>query len=153
MKKLAIALLMVATGMTSVVAQDAKKEKGPRISIKGGDTHDFGKVKKGPLVYYTFEVINSGTEPLVIRDINPSCGCTSVEFESTKSGWDKMSIKPGKKGRIKVGLKTDEQHGNFIKDVSILSNAKNAGPDSRYPIHIKGEAIEDPNHPSKPAKH
>ena len=128
-----------------------QKEKVPELKFKGGDTHDFGEVKKGPIVYYTFEFTNTGNAPLVINDINPSCGCTSVQFESANSGWDKMPVAPGKKGHIKVGLRTAEQHGDFLKDVYVKSNAGNSGPDNRYTIHIKGKAIEDPNNPSPPA--
>ncbi len=151
MKKAIIILLCVLTGIIPAAMGQAKKiakVKGAVLTFKGGDTHDFGKVKKGPIVHYVFEFTNTGSEPLIIKDINPSCGCTSVEFESKKVGWDQMPVMPGKKGHITVGLKTDEQHGNFLKDVSVLSNAANAGADKRYLIHIKGEAIE-----STEAKH
>ena len=143
---------MLAGLMPVAMAQSkTEKAKGPVLKFKDvGDTHDFGTLKKGPIVHYTFEFTNTGNEPLIIKDINPSCGCTSVEFEKTKSGWDQMPVMPGKKGHIQVGLRTAEQHDNFFKDVSILSNASNAGPDKRYIIHIKGLAIEDPNHPSPP---
>lgn len=155
MKKVIVLLLCITTGFSPALLaqQKAAKAKGPVLTFKGGDTHDFGPVKKGPIVHYIFEFTNTGKEPLVIRDINPSCGCTSVEFENAKSGWDKMPVMPGKKGHIKVGLKTDEQHGNFLKDVSILSNATNAGSDQRYLIHIKGLAIENTDKAAAPAKH
>ncbi len=153
MKKVLITLLCCVAGFIPAAMAQAKtvKAKGAFLKFKEAeDTHDFGAVKKGPIVNYVFEFTNTGTEPLVIKDINPSCGCTSVQFENTNSGWDKMPVMPGKKGHIKVGLRTDEQHGNFLKDVSILSNASNAGLDKRYLIHIKGQAIEDPNHPTPP---
>lgn len=156
MKKIFVTLLLAATGFAPVAISQTKtaKAKGPVIKFKeANDTHDFGAVRKGPIVNYTFEFTNTGNEPLIIKDINPSCGCTSVEFESKKSGWDQMPVMPGKKGHIRVGLKTDEQHGTFMKDVSVLSNATNAGPDKRYPIHITGQAIEDPSKPATPAKH
>ncbi len=145
MKKVIITLVCALAGfMPAVMAQDkakTEKVKGPSLKFKGGDTHDFGKVTKGPIVNYTFEFTNTGTEPLIIKDVNPSCGCTNVD-------WDKPPVLPGKKGHIKVGLRTAEQHGNFFKDVYIQSNAANAAPDKRYTIHIKGEAIEDPAHPT-----
>ncbi len=124
-------------GKTKPATTEAtKKVKGASIAIKGGDTHDFGSVEKGPIVYHTFEFTNTGSDPLVIADVNPSCGCTNVEWTP------KEPIKPGKKGTIKVGLRTAEQHGVFQKEVYIRSNAANNGPDSRYTLHIKGTAIE-----------
>jgi hypothetical protein len=143
MKKVIVALLCIAAGFVSPALAQTKTEKGPVLKFTGGDVHDFGKIKKGPIEHYTFEFTNTGNEPLIIKDCNPSCGCTNVEF-------DKEPILPGKKGHIKVGLRTAEQHGTFFKDVSVLSNARNGGVDQRYVIHIKGEAIEDPNNPSPP---
>jgi len=141
MKKIIItSLCVLAAFMPSSFAQDKKateKAKGPQLQFKGGDTHDFGSVKKGPIVEYTFEFTNTGTEPLIIKDVNPSCGCTNAEW------LPKEPIKPGKKGTIHVGLRTAEQHGNFQKEVYIQSNAANNGPDNRYAIHIKGTAIEE----------
>lgn len=139
MKKLIVALVLLSAGTQFTATAQApatKVQKGPQFKFKGGDTHDFGKVKKGPIMKHTFEFVNTGTEPLIIKDVNPSCGCTNVD-------WDKQPILPGKKGHINVGLRTAEQHGAFFKDVYIQSNATNAAPDKRYTIHIKGEAIED----------
>ena len=140
MKKIVLALMLISFGVGEVsTAQTSAakvKQKGPIFQFKGGDTHDFGKVKKGPIVKYRFEFTNTGSEPIIIKDVNPSCGCTNVD-------WKKEPISPGKKGFIDVGLRTAEQHGAFFKDVYIQSNAANAAADKRYTIHIKGEAIED----------
>lgn len=139
MKKVLITLICIATGFSAALNAQTKKTekvKGAVITVKGGDTHDFGSVTKGPIVHYTFELSNTGNEPLIIKDVNPSCGCTNVDF-------DKQPILPGKKGHIQVGLRTAEQHSNFMKEVYIQSNAANAGPDGRYTLHIKGLAIEN----------
>jgi len=133
MKKVLFTLALATISISATWAQEATK--GAILKFKGGDTHDFGSVKKGPIVHHTFEFTNTGNEPLIIKDVNPSCGCTNVDF-------DKQPILPGKKGHIKVGLRTAEQHGMFMKDVYIQSNAANAAPDKRYTIHIKGQAIE-----------
>ncbi len=146
MKKSIITILFIAVGFVATIAQTkTEKVKGPAFKFKGGDTFDFGKVKKGPIVNHTFEFTNTGNEPLIIKDVNPSCGCTNVD-------WDKQPILPGKKGKIKVGLRTAEQHGTFMKEVYIQSNAANAAPDKRYTIHFTGTAIEDPANPTPPAK-
>lgn len=148
MKQILIALLCVFSMYSpAIIAQTAKEsggaapqKAGPQFKFKGGDTHDFGNVKKGPIVNYAFEFTNTGKQPLIIKDVNPSCGCTNAD-------WDKQPILPGKKGFIKVGLRTAEQHGNFMKEVYIQSNAVNGDPNGRYTIHIKGTAIEDGNPP------
>lgn len=57
--------------------------------------YDFGEVKEGEHVKYSFKFKNTGSEPLVISDAKGSCGCTVPE-------WPKDAIAPGKSGEIKV---------------------------------------------------
>ncbi|MFM6925489.1 MAG: DUF1573 domain-containing protein, partial [Ferruginibacter sp.] len=40
------------------------------------ETIDLGKVKQGVPATATFVVKNVGTEPLIIEQANPTCGCT-----------------------------------------------------------------------------
>ncbi len=141
MKKVIIAAFCLVAGLSTVTFAQEKsaneKVKGPALKFKDGDTHDFGNVKKGPIVEYTFEFTNTGNEPLIIKDVNPSCGCTNVDWKP------KAPIAPGKKGTIHMGLRTAEQHGVFNKEIYIQSNAANAAPDKRYTLHVKGTAIEE----------
>ena len=140
MKKIVFALFCAFTiSLPATFAQEktaTEKAQGPVLKFKGGDTYDMGPVKKGPIKEHTFEFTNTGTEPLIIKDVNPSCGCTNVDWSP------KTPIAPGKKGTIHMGLRTAEQHGNFQKEIYIQSNAANAAPDKRYTIHIKGQALE-----------
>ena len=41
---------------------------------------DFGRVPYGPPVEHVFRIRNDGTAPVVIRDVLPSCGCTSAKI-------------------------------------------------------------------------
>ena len=116
----------------------AQKIDGPYFKFDGGDTHDFGVIKRGPLAYHKFEFTNVGNQPIIVMDVKPSCGCTGVE-------WVKEPVLPGQKGWIELNLKTIEQHGVFNKEVYILSNAKTPNGEKRYTLYIKGDAIgEDP---------
>src|SRR5690349_5484799 len=54
---------------------------------------DFGNIKKGDKVEHVYEVTNTGTNPLVISEVKPGCGCTAGDFT-------KEPILPGKKGKI-----------------------------------------------------
>jgi hypothetical protein len=132
MKKLILTLLCILTGFTAVVfAQDSRAQ----FKFKGGETFDFGKVKKGPVAEHTFEFTNTGKEPLIINDVTPSCSCTKVE-------WDKQPILPGKVGHITLGVKTSELTGVFNKSVYIRSNAVVPNGEKRYTIYLKGESVE-----------
>ena len=70
-------------------------EKGAIITFDE-KSHDFGTIKEadGP-VSYSFKFENTGDEPLVIINVNASCGCTRPDYP-------KEPIRPGKKGEIKV---------------------------------------------------
>ena len=116
--------------------QDADtKEAGAKFVFKGGDTYDFGDIPSGPDVSHGFAFTNTGNEPLIIQDCNPSCSCTSPT-------WPKQPILPGKTGIIKVGFHTNHP-GPFTKQVSILSNSTTGNKDKRTIIYIKGTVTGD----------
>lgn len=121
---------LLLTAMASVIAQ-------PQFKFKEKDnTHDFGKVKKGPVAEHTFEFTNTGNQPLIIMDVTPSCSCTKVE-------WDHQPIPPGKTGHITLGAKTSELTGVFRKEVYIRSNAIVPNGEKRYTIFLKGETVNE----------
>lgn len=80
------------------------------------DTYDFGKIEEGTQASHTFEVINSGTEPLIISNVQPSCGCTTPD-------WTKTPIQPGAKGKIMATFNSQGRPGSFHKLITISSNA------------------------------
>ena len=41
---------------------------------------DFGKIKKGDKVEHVYEITNTGTNPLIISEVKPGCGCTAPDF-------------------------------------------------------------------------
>lgn len=133
MKKLFIPLFIFLIGIaTGAMAQT---KDGPKFQFQGGDTHDFGVVERGPIANHTFEFTNVGTQPIIVMNVTPSCGCTGVD-------WIKSPVAPGQKGWIKLGLKTEEQHGVFNKEVYIQSNAVTPHGEKRYTLYIKGDAVD-----------
>lgn len=69
---------------------------GPTTSIKFDEMeYDFGTVKDGEKVTKIFKFTNTGKEPLVLTNVQASCGCTTPE-------WPKEAIAPGKSGEIKA---------------------------------------------------
>jgi hypothetical protein len=129
MKKLLIVLFCLVTG----AGVQAYAQKGPMFKFEGGDTYDFGVIKRGPGAKHTFEFTNVGDQPIIVMNVTPSCGCTNVD-------WSKTPVLPGQKGYVQLELKTEEQHGVFNKEVYIQSNAKTPHGEKRYTIYIKGDA-------------
>jgi len=133
MKKVLIALFCLLIGAGAQHA-NAQAVNGAAFKFDGGDTYDFGVIKRGPGAEHTFQFTNIGNQPIIVQDVTPSCGCTNVD-------WSKNPVLPGQKGFIKLTLKTEEQHGIFNKEVYIKSNAtNNPHGDKRYTIYIKGDA-------------
>jgi hypothetical protein len=76
--------------------------------------YDFGKIPQGKPVFHFFEVTNTGKSPMVISDIQTTCGCTTPE-------WSKAPIAPGETTKIKVGYNAAAE-GNFEKYITITYN-------------------------------
>jgi len=98
------------------------------------EEYDFGQIKEedGP-VTHKFEFTNTGSLPLVIFDVQATCGCTTPR-------WSKEPILAGGKGFIEVTYNPMRRPGAFNKSVTIKSNAS----EELTFIRIKGEVIPKP---------
>ena len=101
--------------MSTVIFNVMAAGKGPEMTFSE-KSFDFGTIKEadGP-VTHTFEFTNTGDEPLVIVNVNASCGCTRPEHS-------KEPIMPGKKGKIKVTFNPAGRPGEFNKEVKVRTN-------------------------------
>ncbi len=124
MKKFFLSLTVFALS-TSLFAQ---KKLGDVMEFKS-ETIDLGKIKVQNPTTATFIVMNKGTEPLIIEQANPTCGCTIGDY--TKS-----PIAPGKEGWIKATYNAANV-GSFDKHMTV----KFAGFDETKSITIKGEVL------------
>lgn len=111
-------------------------QKGPKIEFKDKDnTIDYGTVNKDEdSGLRSFEFTNTGDEPLIITNVQSTCGCT-VPSKPTEP------IAPGKTGKIDV--KYNMHTGPIRKTITVESNAVNV-EEGRVAIKIKGEVIEKP---------
>lgn len=109
---------------------------GPKIEFKDKDnTIDYGKVnKEDDNGVRSFEFTNTGDEPLIISNVQSTCGCT-VPSKPTEP------IAPGKTGKIEV--KYNMNPGPIRKTITVETNAVNA-EEGRVVLKIKGEVIAKP---------
>jgi hypothetical protein len=126
MKKLLSFLVMVLTVSTLV----SQAHQHAYIEFDKME-HDYGTIKEanGP-AHATFTFKNTGSAPLVITDVKPSCGCTSPE-------WSREPIAPGKTGFIKSAFDPANRPGVFNKTIKVMSNAEN----NTIILRIKGDVI------------
>lgn len=80
-------------------------------------SYDFGDMKQGERVETTFKFVNSGNAPLIITNVEVTCGCT------TPKGWPRDPILPGSRGEITVAFNSTGKYGRQNKVVKIISNS------------------------------
>ncbi|MBT1711738.1 DUF1573 domain-containing protein [Fulvivirgaceae bacterium PWU5] len=119
MKKYLFLIVMVAFAAGAYAQQaSTKKVSGPVITFEK-KTHDFGEIVQGDKVEETFKFTNTGTEPLILTNVQVTCGCT------TPKGWPRDPIQPGGKGEIVVAFNSAGKIGRQDKVVTVVSNAAN----------------------------
>lgn len=112
-----VMLGFAAQGFAQQASSD--KQAGPVIVFEK-KTHDFGDMYQGDKVEETFKFTNAGTEPLIITNVQVTCGCT------TPKGWPRDPIPPGAKGELTVAFNSAGKMGRQNKVVTVVSNATNA---------------------------
>ena len=118
-------LLLFLLGSISLISA---QDKGPRIDFEDSVYH-FGEVTIGEKVTHAFSFSNTGTEPLLLLDVQTSCGCTAPD-------WSKDPIMPGEESEIKVVFNTAGKRGSQYKKITVLSNAVNQ---SSFKLVLNGE--------------
>ncbi len=96
-------------------------------------THEFGDVKEtgGPIAH-EFKFKNTGDQPIIISNVQASCGCTTPD-------WTKTPVAPGQTGLIKAQYNPLGRPGQFNKSLTISSNSVEAST----VIFIKGNVVPD----------
>ena len=91
---------------------------GPSTSVALSESDfKFGKIKKGDKVEHVYEVTNTGTNPLVISEVKPACGCTVPDYT-------KVPILPGQKGKITLKFDSTNFDGLVTKQAEVFANVE-----------------------------
>ena len=78
---------------------------------------NFGKVTDGEKVVITFHFKNTGTKPLVISNVQASCGCTVPSKPEEP-------IAPGAEGKITAEFNSEGRVGKASKNITVTANTK-----------------------------
>jgi Protein of unknown function (DUF1573) len=78
---------------------------------------DFGKIPEGQKLDVAFRFRNTGTTPLVIGQVRPSCGCTIAEQP-------KEPVAPGSEGQIKAVFNSEGRSGINHKTLFVTANTR-----------------------------
>jgi hypothetical protein len=80
-------------------------------------SQNFGKVTDGEKVVITFHFKNTGTTPLVISNVQASCGCTVPSKPEEP-------IAPGAEGKITAEFNSEGRVGKASKNITVTANTK-----------------------------
>ncbi len=132
MRKLASILASLALMVTFATAQNATPTaaKSNATIVFEKETIDYGTIQQNAEPIRIFKFKNTGTEPLIIKNAQGSCGCTVPTYPTE-------AILPGATGEIKVKYDTSRL-GKFSKRVTLTTNAT---PETVV-LTITGEVLE-----------
>lgn len=109
-------LLGFVPGMLLAEAQPPKvaAAAAPKITF-AEPVFEFGRLLSGSILKHEFTFTNTGNAELIISNVVPACGCTSL------SEWTK-SIPPGGKGIIPLQFNSAGMLGPVNRSVAVYSN-------------------------------
>lgn len=126
MNKLGVALWMILA--LPVCARDS----GPRI-FSPDPVFDFGARDETAVVEHTFELRNTGTEPLDIRHVRATCGCTATQLRQRR-------LAPGESVPLEVTVTLRGRRGRQNFSVYIHTN----DPQNRqYKLELRGSVSRE----------
>lgn len=120
-------------------AQPAAAKTGPVMQL-ASEVCDYGEIIQHADPVRKVKFTNTGTEPLIIKNAQGSCGCT-VPL------WPKEPIMPGETSEIEIHYATD-RIGAIMKTVTITTNEEGVS----HVIQVKGNVKVKPTEESAPVK-
>ena len=105
------------------------ESKLPKFEF-ASESYDFGKIKQGEKVSYSFKFKNTGTTPLIITSASASCGCTVPTYPEDP-------IAPGAEGIVEVVFDSNGKMGMQTKTVTLVANTI---PNTKV-LYLRGEIL------------
>jgi hypothetical protein len=100
----------------------------------GLTTHDFGEIQEGVEATHTFVFTNDGDQPLTLRAVRPSCGCTTPSFTTEP-------VAPGEQGQVVVAYDSEGRPGPFRKSIRVTAEAGDDQLDET--LYITGDVQQE----------
>jgi hypothetical protein len=130
MKKIIGIIIVCAFAISAYAQSDENTEFEPTHKSAylelDKTVHDYGTIARKSNGDCEFIVKNMGSQPLVLTNVQSSCGCAVPD-------WPHKPIPSGESRAIKVTYDT-KRVGTFSKSIKIFSNS----PGSPHVVNIKG---------------
>lgn len=106
--------ILTVLALALVPALSLAQEGGKPVMDVVAKILDFGTVTKGEVIKADFEIRNTGSAPLEITQVRPTCGCTVAKHDRV--------IAPGAVGKIHAEVDTAAFSGPNSKAVLVFTN-------------------------------
>lgn len=128
-------LVSCHSGKQKASPANKSDESGVAKFVFSEEIHNFGSLKAGEIVSFTYVFRNEGTKTLTITGVDSGCGCTEVKIEN-------KNIEPGQEGRIEVIYNSAGEVGRQLKTITLFSNAETAQKQIYLKANVTNEIIE-----------
>lgn len=99
------------------ILRDKQVKEMPKTSFEFEETkHDFGTMTDGDTAVHIYKFKNTGSSPLLVSNVQTSCGCTVPSFS-------KEPIAPGATGEIKLVFNSAGKVGDVSKNALVVCNS------------------------------
>ena len=101
------------------VSMQLPKDTSQYTSIQWLDStkRNYGTIPEGKKLEVAYRFLNSGSKPLIIARVQPSCGCTVADQPDEP-------IQPGKEGVIKASFNSEGRIGINNKTIFVVANTR-----------------------------
>jgi len=130
-----VSLFSCNSGTKKTLPSPNQNETGVAKFVFSEEIHNFGALKAGEVVAFTFSFRNEGTKSLIISDVDSGCGCTQVNIPN-------KTIAPGMNGQIEVIYNSAGEIGKQFKTITITSNTEPVKKQIFIRADVKNELIE-----------
>ncbi len=116
------------------IREKAKTDKDFVTQVEWPVTEkELGTIEEGQKLEVIFEYKNTGSKPLVIKNVQATCGCTVPEIP-------KEPVMPGKSGFIKAVFDSQGRAGENHKSITVFANTKPGEHKLDFSVNVMAKA-------------
>ncbi len=134
MKNISLLLLPLLVGVLTGCKSTYEKGEQTKVAVENPNRHYYPVLQGEPLdIFYRFT--NTGEIPLIIDEIQSSCGCIVADKTSYRT------IRPGKTGSINLKYNSTKNIGHVRHYVQVYGNVKPRGKfEISFDLHVVPDA-------------
>jgi hypothetical protein len=123
-------LALIASALPPVGARQATAGNPAALVFEAPEHAFSGRVVEGDLLEHTYEVKNTGSQPVGITGVRTTCGCVRADYERT--------IPPGEIGHVTLTFHTKGYRGDLTHK-ALVSTTEAVRP--RHMLHLRATVI------------